>query len=170
MATRPEVDAAALAALLLRERVEGFLFREARLLDEREYTAWLALYADDATYWIPSGHDDADPMREVSIVYDRHSQMRERVWRLESGLAYAQEPSSRTAHVIANVEIAGDEDGQVTARSTFVIAEFRRERRLMHAGRCLHHLRPDGDDFLITLKKVDLVDNDGHLGNLSVLL
>jgi len=170
MAAQADVRSTALETLLLRERVESFVFQEARLLDERAFTAWLALFASDATYWIPCGHDATDPMQEVSIVYDRQPQMRERVWRLESGLAYAQEPSSRTAHLLGNVEIALEDDGGVTARSSFLMTEFRRERQLVHAGRCLHRLQSTEDGFLIVLKKVDLINNDGHLGNLSVLL
>ncbi len=170
MATRSDVDAAALEELLLRQRVERVLFREARLLDERDFSAWLELYAEDAVYWIPAIHDTIDPGHEVSIVYDRHDQLRERIWRLESGLAYAQEPSSRTAHVIGNVEVGVEDDGQLSAHSSFTMTEFRRERLRVYAGRCLHRLRPEGDDLRITFKKIVLVNNDGHLGNLSVLL
>ena len=34
-------------------RVQQFLFHEARLLDERRLQEWLALYAEDAEYWVP---------------------------------------------------------------------------------------------------------------------
>ncbi|HJZ18253.1 MAG TPA: aromatic-ring-hydroxylating dioxygenase subunit beta, partial [Stellaceae bacterium] len=36
---------------LIRE-VEQFLYREARLLDERRFHEWLALFADDVRYWM----------------------------------------------------------------------------------------------------------------------
>lgn len=170
MALDSEVAANGVEELLLRSRVENFLFHEARLLDERDFTAWLALFAQDGTYWVPGVHDHADPMEEVSIVYDRISMLRERVWRLESGLAYAQEPPSRTVHVLGNVEIPGQGGDEITVRSNLVVAEFRRERQLVYAGRCLHRLRSTGEGFVITLKKVCLVNNDGHLGNLSFLL
>lgn len=170
MATQPDVDVSTVEALLMRREVEGVLYLEARLLDDRAFGEWLELYTPDATYWIPSTSDDVDPTQEVSIIYDRHAQLRERVWRLESGLAYAQEPGSRTAHVIGNVEVSVEPDGQVAARSAFVITEFRRERTLVHAGRCLHRLRDDGDGLRIAFKKLDLVNNDGHIGNMSFLL
>jgi hypothetical protein len=50
------------------------------------------------------------------------------------------------------------------------VTEFRRERQHVHAGRYVHRLRRNGDGFLIVLKKVELVNNDGHIGNLSVPL
>ena len=33
--------------------VEQFLFHEARLLDTGQLEAWLELFTDDATYWLP---------------------------------------------------------------------------------------------------------------------
>ena len=32
---------------------ERFLFHEARLLDERRFDDWLALFAPDGWYWVP---------------------------------------------------------------------------------------------------------------------
>jgi 3-phenylpropionate/cinnamic acid dioxygenase small subunit len=153
----------------LRAEVEAFLFREAELLDSGDLDAWLALFAQDATYWVPSGGDDVDPMRRVSIVYDRLPQLRERVWRLRSGVAHAQEPPSRTVHLVSNVVAEADED-RIHARSAFIVAEFRRGRRHVHAGRYRHELRRTDAGFAIVAKKAELVDNDGYLGNLSILL
>src|SRR5260370_21914116 len=38
---------------LIRE-VEQFLYREARLLDERRFHDWLLLFTDDVRYWMAS--------------------------------------------------------------------------------------------------------------------
>jgi 3-phenylpropionate/cinnamic acid dioxygenase small subunit len=170
MATPLEHETAALEAVLLRERVQQLLFTEARLLDERRFGEWLDLYVEDAIYWIPAAADEIDPRREVSIVYDRTAQLRERVWRLESGLAYAQEPHSRTAHVIGNVEVSRVSDDEIEAHTSFSTVEYRRERQYVHAGRALYRLRDDGDGLKIALKKLVLINNDGHIGNLSTLL
>ena len=53
--------------LLLISRVEQFLFQEARLLDERLFEEWLALFSDDGVYWIPARIKQEDPIEEVSI-------------------------------------------------------------------------------------------------------
>ncbi|MDH3643622.1 MAG: aromatic-ring-hydroxylating dioxygenase, partial [Gammaproteobacteria bacterium] len=50
---------------MLVERVEAFLYREARLMDENRYEEWLELFAEECEYWIPSNHEDGDPSREV---------------------------------------------------------------------------------------------------------
>lgn len=152
-----------------RAEAEALLFREAALLDEGDFDGWLELFAEDATYWIPSGSDDLDPSREVSIVYDRLPQLRERVWRLQSGMAYAQEPRSRTSHLVGNIVVEADEP-RLQVRSAFLVSEFRRDRQYSHAGRYRHELRRTDAGLAIVLKKVELINNDGALGNLSVLL
>lgn len=164
-------EAAAAHPIGLDERaaVEEFLFHEAALLDARQFDQWLGLFTDDATYWIPSGSDEIDPEREVSIVYDRLPRLRERVWRLGSGMAWAQEPPSRTLHVIGNVVVRPVDDG-LRVSSALVVTEFRRGRQHTHAGRCRHDLRRAPDGLRIVLKKIELVNNDGSLGNLSILL
>jgi benzoate/toluate 1,2-dioxygenase beta subunit len=157
-------------AVRLRAAVEALLFREAALLDAREFSAWLELFADECLYWIPSNTDELDPSRHVSIVYDEHPQLKERVWRLQSGLAYAQEPQSRSAHLVGNVEILAADGEAIDAESVFVVTEFRRDKQFVHAGRYHHRLRRQGEDLRIVMKKVALINNDGHLGNLSLLL
>ena len=165
----PEAGEPDLAALQMRAEVELFLFREAELLDSGALDEWIELFADDATYWVPSGSDDIDPAHEVSIVYDRLPQLRERVWRMQSGVAHAQEPPSRTVHAVGNVTVASDGD-VVDATSTFTVAEFRRGRQHLHAGRYRHRLRRAERGLVIVSKKAELVNNDGFLGNLSILL
>jgi benzoate/toluate 1,2-dioxygenase beta subunit len=88
----------------LRRRVEEFLYQEAKLIDEHRYEEWLALWSEDALYWVPCNSDDADPMRQAMIIYDNRARLEERVYRLTSGAAWAQQPQSRTRRLISNVE------------------------------------------------------------------
>ena len=46
----------------LRE-VELFLFREAELADQNEYTAWSALWTEQLTYWVPCNSDALEPAK-----------------------------------------------------------------------------------------------------------
>jgi 3-phenylpropionate/cinnamic acid dioxygenase small subunit len=164
----PELSVSGGRLELLAE-VEAFLYKEAQLLDAREFDAWLTLFAEDGVYWVPSGSDDSDPQREVSVAYDSLSRLRERVWRLQSGVAHAQEPPSRTARILSNVTVEPDGD-RLLVGSVFVLHEFRRGRLHIHAGRYRHELRRTGDALAIAMKKVELVNNDGYLGNLSIVL
>jgi benzoate/toluate 1,2-dioxygenase subunit beta len=80
-----------------RQEIEAFLYHEARLLDDGRLDDWLALFTPDAYYWIPCNADDVDPARHVSLVYDDRQHLADRIWRLQSGWAHAQDPPSRRA-------------------------------------------------------------------------
>ncbi len=153
----------------LRERVEEFLCFEARLLDEHRYEEWLALWTEDALYWVPCNADDADPALQAMIIYDNHARLSERIYRLTSGAAWAQQPRSRTLRLISNLVVRENEN-DYAVESNCLIAELRRSRQDLFAARMLHTLRPAGDSFRIVLKKVLLLNNDEAIDNLTFLV
>lgn len=152
------------------EEVARFLYREARLIDEKRFDEWLSLFTEDAVYWCPANRDDADPMRSVSIFYDDAQRIKERVLRLKSGNAFSQDPPSRTRHLIANVEVSGEANGAVVVYSNFLILEVRQGAQRVHGGQYEHHLRRDDREWRIALKKVSLINNDLPVGNLTFLV
>jgi len=153
-----------------RHQIENFLYREARLMDEHAYDEWLSLWAEDLLYWVPCNADDIDPQRHVSIIYDTRPFLEDRIERLKSGVAYAQEPKSRLRRVVSNIEIEEGDNGEVTVYSNFNLTELRRSRQDTFAGRTIHKLRPDGDSFKIAYKKVILINNDEVINNMTFLV
>ena len=153
----------------LRERVEEFLFHEAKLIDEHLYDEWLALWTEDGLYWVPCNTDDADPALQAMLIYDNRARLGERIYRLTSGAAWAQQPRSRTRRLISNVEVRENEGGYAV-ESNCIIAELRRSRQDIFAARMLHTLRQAGDSFQIALKKVLLLNNDEPIDNLTFLV
>jgi benzoate/toluate 1,2-dioxygenase beta subunit len=150
--------------------VEQFIFREARLMDEHRYDEWLALWAGDGLYWVPCGRDDADPEREVSIVYDRYPQLANRIRRLRTGKAFAEDPPSRLCRVVSNIEIETGSDGEIVAHSTFVLGDLRKHHEVHWYGRTIHRLRRIDGALRIAYKKVMLLNNDEPLPNLAFLI
>lgn len=146
-----------------------FLTHEARLLDQRRFDEWLALFTDDAVYWVPAKFGGADPMRDVSIVYDDRQRLGERVLRLQSRFNYAQDPPSRTCHVIGSVEATPDGD-DLTVASAFVVTEVRRGTQTVYSGFADHTLVRDGTAWRIRHKTVWLLNCDLPLGNVTFLL
>ena len=62
---------------------EDFLIHEAALLDARRFRDWMALFADDGTYWVPAVPDQESPFNQASLFYDDRELMKTRVDRLE---------------------------------------------------------------------------------------
>ncbi len=163
--------------LLEQQRVEQFLFLEARLIDGRRFADWEALWAEDGIYWVPANGDDTDPHSQVSLIYDNRSRIHNRVERYLGGKAISQQPPPRTVHLVSNVivELAasdGTVDGDVSlvVHSTVQVAESRPGVRVDWVGRVIHHLVEREGALRIVFKKVMLVDNDQELTTIDFLL
>ncbi|MGN1286849.1 MAG: aromatic-ring-hydroxylating dioxygenase subunit beta, partial [Bradyrhizobium sp.] len=64
------------------------IYREARLLDTGEWADWVAMYSEDAVYWVPAWLDEYtttnDPNTQVSLLYHYARRgLEERIARLE---------------------------------------------------------------------------------------
>ena len=154
-----------------RREAEDFLYREARLADTHAYDEWFALWTDDALYWIPCNDDVHDERLHVSLVHEDHEGLVDRIARLKSGAAWAQDPKSRLARVVSNIELVSTGvDTECIVHSTFNITSSRRGRIEIVAGRAVHRLRRIDDSLQIVSKTVLLVDNDEVMSNLTFLI
>jgi 3-phenylpropionate/cinnamic acid dioxygenase small subunit len=156
--------------ILSRSEAEDLLYREARLLDDHCYQEWLAMLDENATYWIPCNGEGIDPNREISLVFDDKHRLTDRVGRLESGLAHAQNPPSKTKRLISNVQIENATDNAATVLSGFILYELRHGKERVFAGRYQHHLRLVDGTWKIASKKVVLVNNDEVIDNLTFIV
>ena len=153
-----------MADLELWHRVQAFLFHEARLLDERRFDEWLALYAPDAEYWVPYSWEQNNPKDHVSLFYETVTLLRMRVDRLENELSPLDAPKSRVNHFLSNVTV--EDEPELTARAYLLYCEYRREEQRWFAGRATWRLRPEGNSFRIAAKRVDLLNADQDSGHL----
>lgn len=147
---------------------EQFLLHEARLLDEAEFDAWLALFTPDAQYWVPSEPGQESPYDTVSLIYDDRRLLETRVRRLASPRIYSQEPRSRTSRIVANVTIEESAPDYAVVRSKFMMIEFRRNEQRLFGGTVSHRLVRHDGAVRIRLKRVDLVNCDAPLDGLVV--
>jgi 3-phenylpropionate/cinnamic acid dioxygenase small subunit len=93
--------------------IEQFLYHEARLLDDRRFEEWYELLADDLHYVMPTRynrlrreaqHEFATADETQHFDEDKHS-IAQRIRRLRSGTAWAEDPPSRTRHFVSNVVV-----------------------------------------------------------------
>lgn len=161
--------------LLRQQRVEQLLFLEGRLIDERRFAEWEALWVDEGIYWVPANGEDTDPHTQVSLIYDNRSRMHNRVERFAGGKAISQQPPPRTVHLVSNVLVhapAGDAtiDDPLIVHSAVQVAESRPGARVDWVARVTHHLVDHEGELRFALKKVVLVDNDQELTTIDFLL
>lgn len=154
----------------IRQEFEAFLFREARLMDNHQFDDWLKLWNEDCLYWVPCNKEDVDPNRELSIIYENHDQIRDRVRRLKGKFAHAQQPKSRLIRVLSNIEIDSADGDTITGFSNFVLGEVRLNRQMVWFGRNEHTLVRSADGLRIRHKKVLILNNDTPMPNMTFLV
>ena len=119
-----------LERLLFEREIERFLLREAELLDDRRFDDWLALVADDIHYHMPvrrnvkfgeQRRENSSASSEISWFDEGKRTLAGRVRQINTGLHWAEEPFSRVRHIIANVQVGAERDGEVPVRSNFFV-------------------------------------------------
>ena len=150
-------------------KVEEFLYHEARLLDTHQLEAWLELFTDDATYWLPLEHAQQDALETSSIIHDDRTLLELRVKQARHPRAHARLPLARTVHQVGNVMVLSEENGEVRVASTLTLIEFRAERQRVWGALVEHRLRREGDGFRIAHKRVDLVNSEGEIDGVAIL-
>jgi benzoate/toluate 1,2-dioxygenase beta subunit len=120
---------------------------------------------------VPANSDDYDPHDHLSLIYDDRARLQDRVDRLKSGAAWAQEPNSRMRRLISNIEIEPSEPGSdITVRSNFVLGELRYGIQTAYFAAQVHRLRVTAEGLKLAGKKVMLINNDEPIHNLTFLV
>lgn len=161
-------------------QIERFLYREAALLDDKSWPEWLALYADDCFYWVPSTAGQADPINTVSLFAENRMMMEMRILRVSHPRAFSQDFPTRTSHLVGNMTIESDNadkwDGgtnpraDIVVRSSLHVLEYRKEDQRMFGGTVRHWLRRDGAEWKIALKRIDLINCDAPMETVQLFL
>jgi 3-phenylpropionate/cinnamic acid dioxygenase small subunit len=170
--------------------VEQFLYREARLLDERRFQEWLELFTEDARYWMSGrtsrypatskaigilDHEryDAEELAregDLAIFDETKDTLRSRLARLDSGMAWAEDPPSRTRHLITNIEVeAGGTAAELKVYSNYLVYRTRGETEQdFYIGRREDILRDVDGAWKIARRKIILDQNVLLAKNVSI--
>ncbi|OBC08172.1 benzene 1,2-dioxygenase [Mycobacterium sp. 852013-50091_SCH5140682] len=155
--------------------VEQFYFEEADLLDDGRFADWLDLLADDLDYWMPTRTNRLRRQQALSIAargeaafYDETKEsLAWRIRRFDSGMAWAEDPPSRTRHLVTNVVVRYADPGphddvsaaDLDVRSAFLVYRNRLEREEnVFAGQRSDILRRTRDGSLQVARRVILLD------------
>jgi benzoate/toluate 1,2-dioxygenase beta subunit len=145
--------------------IQAFVYREARLLDDRQWDEWLECYSKDAMFWMPSWDDDdslvQDPQNDVSLIYyPSREGLEDRVYRIQTERSSATSlPEPRTTHLITNLEVLSQQDDKVELRFNWHTLSYRYQETIDYYGTSFYTLDVSGDTPLIE-KKVVHLNND----------
>jgi 3-phenylpropionate/cinnamic acid dioxygenase small subunit len=154
-----------------------FYIHEAWLLDDRKFHDWLELFTDDVFYFMPRRRnvhrkDLAQEFTEVgdlAIFEDDITYLRMRVERLGTGTAWAEDPPSRTRHLVGNLVVKPLANGEVQARTAFILYRSHHEtEENIFAGSREDVLRQVAGQWKIARRTIVLDANVILAKNLSV--
>ena len=142
--------------------IAWFIYREARLLDEKRWDAWYDLFTEDGHYWVPLARNQPDPDFHTSLAYEDKLLLRLRIERLRRRPP-SQHPESWSQHVLQAPEIETTDGKSWQTRTAFHYAEARGDPMLTLTGVALHELVREGGTLRIRLKRVNLLNCDAAL-------
>jgi 3-phenylpropionate/cinnamic acid dioxygenase small subunit len=120
----------------LRAEVEQFLYFEATLLDDRNFSDWYRLFAEDVHYWMPNrmnrlmheSEHEKTTEREMGIFDDNKRSLGWRVAQILTRKHWAEDPPSRARHLVTNIRIEPTTTGnEYAVRSNFLVYRNRLE-------------------------------------------
>jgi ethylbenzene dioxygenase beta subunit len=160
-------------------KVEQFLYREARLLDNERWDDWLALMAEDIHYWMPTMENRRRADKNGAYAVDRGAlyndnllDLTRRITRFKQPTAWAEDPATRHAHVVSGVEVyQGEKADEFIVHSSFVNYRSRVEKdNDLLVGRREDVLRADGDSFRLARRKIIITQSVLMAKNLNTFL
>lgn len=158
--------------MLLEREIERFLYDEAALLDERRFSEWGDLLAEDIHYHMPirrnvkfgeQHRENTDTESEISWFDEGKRTLMGRVRQLNTGVHWPEEPFSRVRHIITNVRVLsvsvnGDE---VEVGSNFFVWSNRlRDECVMFIGSRQDILRRDSETGWKIARRLILLDQN----------
>ena len=168
----------------LTHEIAEFLYREADLLDQRKFRDWLDLLAEDIVYFMPirrnvkfGQHAERENTRQgegISWFDEDKWTLGKRVEQILTGVHYAEEPLSRTAHLVSNVRLLSvhpdpDHATDVEVGCRFLIQQNRVEyETTTFIGQRRDVLRREGGDWRIVRREILLEQNVLLAKNLSI--
>jgi 3-phenylpropionate/cinnamic acid dioxygenase small subunit len=146
------------------------VYREARLIDERRFDEWYALYADDAYYWVPLVPGQADGENHTSLMYEDKLLLKLRIERLKSPRAFSQQPPSHSHHLLQTPEIERMDvaANAFVTRTQFLYTEAQGDTQIQLAGTVFHTLTIAEGALRLRLKRVNLLNCDAALPSIQL--
>ena len=143
------------------------LGREAMYLDEKRWDEWLALYAPDCEYWVPTwtaeGNLTTSPQTELSLIYyTARGALEDRIVRIRSGRSPAALPLPRTTHIVSNIlPLEPPQRDRIRLRSSWACHTFFPLMDVNHTffGRAEYDLTRRDEGWVIAKKKT-ILEND----------
>nr|WP_083827015.1 3-phenylpropionate/cinnamic acid dioxygenase subunit beta [Corynebacterium nuruki] len=172
-----DADTLPLADAATHFELNQFYFREAEFLDDGRFADWLDMLGEELHYWAPTRTNRLRRQQALSVsapgeaaYYDEtKDSLAWRIRRFDSGMAWAEDPPSRTRHLISNISARERGDGLLQVRSAFIVYRNRLQTEHdIYAGGRNDVIRRGGEhDFEVVKRTILFEQNVLLMKNIS---
>ncbi|MGB5078672.1 MAG: aromatic-ring-hydroxylating dioxygenase subunit beta [Sphingorhabdus sp.] len=148
-----------------------FISLEADLLDHRDYTAWLSLWAANGMYIIPIDTDSHDYANQLNYAYDDAAMRRMRTARLTNGESISAREASNTLRSVSRFRLLdAAPSGSTRVRCAQQLVEYRRGTHRNYSANVTYTLSIERGRIMLAEKVVCLINSSDALAGMSFLL
>lgn len=162
---------------LLWNELMHFYVNEAWMLDERKLEEWLELLTEDVLYFMPRRKNvmrrelerEYTGPGDMNFFEDNKEMMRVRVARLNTDMAWAEDPPSRTTHLISNLIVSPGGTDEVETKTAFIVHKSHLETdSVLYTGWREDVLRREDDGWKIAKRTILMNANVLLSKNISI--
>ncbi|MEM5344847.1 aromatic-ring-hydroxylating dioxygenase subunit beta [Paraburkholderia azotifigens] len=151
-------------------RAIEFIWREAELLDRRDYHAWLELWDPSGFYVVPIDPHTTDYAATLNYAYDDHDMREKRVQRMTSGYSASAADAARTVRTVSRFTLTSDAADVVEVKSAQVIVAYKRGTPTIFAADLTHRISFTTGEPRLVEKVIRLIDSTEALSAIGFLL
>ncbi|MNZ46236.1 3-phenylpropionate dioxygenase subunit beta [compost metagenome] len=147
-----------------------FIWREAELLDRKDYAEWSALWSEEGIYVVPIDPDSDDFAASLNYAYDDARMRALRIERLSAGYSPSAVDAAKTVRSVSRfrlVEAAGD---VVEVNSAQILYAYKRGVHTPFVADLTHRIRFSNGVGRLEQKVVRLINSTDALAALGFLL
>jgi len=151
-------------------RAIEFIWREAELLDRRDYGAWLELWDLKGFYVVPIDPDTTDYASTLNYTYDDHDMRKKRVQRMTSGYSASASDAARTVRTVSRFTLSSDSLDVMEVKSSQVIVAYKRGVSTIFAADLSHKISMANGEPRLVEKVIRLIESTEALSAIGFLL
>jgi 3-phenylpropionate/cinnamic acid dioxygenase small subunit len=151
-------------------RAIEFIWREAEMLDRRDYRAWLELWDPKGFYVVPIDPDATDFAATLNYAYDDQHMRDMRVQRMTSGYSASASDAARTVRTVSRFTLSSDSADIVEVKSSQVIVAYKRGVSTIFAADLTHKISMASGEPKLVEKVIRLIDSTEALSAIGFLL
>ena len=146
------------------------IWREAELLDRKDYREWLSLWDPAGFYVVPIDPATTDFAATLNYAYDDQDMREKRVQRMTSGYSASASDAARTVRTASRFTLTSETSDEAEVSSAQNVVAYKRGKSTLFAADLTHRISFASGEPRIAQKVIRLIDSTEALSAIGFLL